>query len=328
MLSAGNDPVTGPLIVLLGPTAVGKTALALRLAQAFVGEIVSADSRLVYIGMDIGVAKPTPAERALVPHHLLDIVTPAQTLSLAAFQRLAYAAINDIHRRGRLPLLVGGTGQYISAVIEGWSIPEVRPNPALRTKLEAYAEQHGPAVLWERLRSCDPEAAARIHPHNVRRVVRALEVFLESGRPISAQQRRTPPPYRILQIGLTRPRHDLHARIDARIDQMLAAGLLEEVRGLLAAGFDRRCPAMSGLGYRQIIAYLEGEYSLEEAIAALRRETRDFARRQEVWFRKYNCGAHWFDMTETPTETIIEFARQWLESDPYATSKSVLPRDE
>lgn len=327
MPSAGDDPVTGSVIVLLGPTAVGKSALALILAQAFNGEIVSVDSRLVYIGMDIGVAKPTPAEQALVPHHLLDIVTPAQTLSLATFQRLAYRTINDILRRGCLPLLVGGTGQYISAVIEGWNIPEVRPNPTLRAELEAYAAQHGSTALWERLRQCDPEAATRIHPHNVRRVVRALEVFLESGQPISTQQRRTPPPYRILQIGLTRPRHDLHARIDARIDQMLASGLLEEVQGLLAAGFDRRCPAMSGLGYRQIIAYLEGECALEEAIAALRRETRDFARRQDVWFRKYNRDAYWFDMTETPAETIIEFVRQWLESEPHAPSKSVLPRD-
>ncbi len=328
MQSAGEQEAGGPLVVLLGPTAVGKTALALALACALDGEIVSADSRLVYIGMDIGVAKPTPAERALVPHHLLDIVPPTSTISLATFQQMAYAAIDDILRRGRLPLLVGGTGQYISAVIEGWSIPEVSPNPALRAELEAFAAHHGPQALWERLRHADPDAAARIHPNNVRRVVRALEVCLESGQPISIQQRRIPPPYRILQIGLSRPREDLHARIDARIDQMLAAGLLDEVRGLLQAGIDRRYPAMSGLGYRQIIACLEGECTLEEAIAALRRETRDFARRQDVWFRKYNRGAQWFDMTETPTETIIEFVRRWLESDPDAASKRYLPRNE
>ncbi len=328
MPSDGDGRAAGPLIVLLGPTAVGKSALALTLAQSAGGEIVSADSRLVYIGMDIGVAKPSPAERALVPHHLLDIVRPDQTLSLAGFQRLAYAAIDGILRRGRLPLLVGGTGQYVSAVIDGWSIPEVKPNPALRAELEAYAEQQGPQALWNRLHHHDPDAATRIHPHNVRRVVRALEVFLESGQPISAQQRRNPPPYRILQVGLARPRHDLYARIDARIDHMLAAGLLDEVRGLLAAGVDRRCPAMSGLGYRQIVAYLDGESTLEEAVTALRRETRDFARRQDVWFRKYNREAYWFDMTETPAETIIEFVRHWLESDSHAAGKRVRPGNE
>jgi tRNA dimethylallyltransferase len=248
MPSVGN--IKGPLVVVLGPTAVGKTTLSITLAQALGGEIVSADSRQVYVGMDIGAAKPTPEEQALVPHHLLDVVQPDEWLSLAIYQAKAYAAIDDILARGRLPLLVGGTGQYISAVIEGWGIPEVPPNPALREELEAYAAEQSPLALHNRLARHDPVAAARIHPNNVRRVIRALEVFLESGRPISELQSKTAPPYHILQIGLARPRDVLHQRIDARIDQMMTDGLLAEVQALLDAGYSRKLPAMSGLATR------------------------------------------------------------------------------
>ncbi len=325
MPPVGKQP--GPLIVLLGPTAVGKTELSLTLARTFDGEIVSADSRQVYQGMDIGTAKPTPQQRAQVPHHLLDLLTPAETLSLATYQQLAYAAIDDILRRGRLPFLVGGTGQYISAVIEGWHIPRTPPNPKLRQELEHYAAQHGPQALHDRLRQHDPVSAERIHPHNVRRVIRALEVYLETGQPISALQRKTPPPYRILQIGLTRPRDKLYARIDARLERMMQAGLLKEVRRLLEAGYSRDLPAMSGLGYAQLGSYLHGETTLEEALAAIRRETRDFVRRQETWFGKYNRAAHWFEMTENTTPTIIETIRIWLESEKDATSEKSVYRD-
>jgi tRNA dimethylallyltransferase len=315
-----NPSQPSPLVVLLGATAVGKTALSLSLATALNGEIVSADSRLVYTGMDIGVAKPTPVERIQVPHHLLDLVRPDQTLSLAVYQALAYAAIDDILERGKRPFLVGGTGQYISAVIEGWRIPEVKPDFALRQELERFAAEHGPQALHDRLRQHDTAAAEAIHPNNVRRVVRALEVCLVSGIPISVLQRKVPPPYRILQVGLTRPREDLQRRIDLRIDQMLQAGLIEEVRGLLDAGYARRLPAMTGLGYAQLSAYLAGETSLEDAIQAIRRETRDFARRQEVWFRKYNRDARWFDMTIDDPEAILRFIGHWLESESHATS--------
>ncbi len=314
MPSAGNSK--GPLVVVLGPTAVGKTALSITLAQALNGEIVSADSRQVYQGMDIGAAKPTPEEQALVPHHLLDLVKPDEWLSLAIYQAKAYAAIDDILARQRLPLLVGGTGQYISAVIEGWGIPEVPPNPALRKELEAYAAAHSPQALHDRLARHDPVSAGRIHPHNVRRVIRALEVFLESGRPISAQQGKTAPPYHILQIGLTRPREALHQRIDARIDQMMQDGLLEEVQALLAAGYSRKLPAMSGLGYAQLSTYLLDEVSLEAGLQAIRQETRDFARRQDVWFRKYNRDACWFEMAEITAQTIIEYVRTQLRNGP------------
>lgn len=310
----------GPLITLIGPTAVGKTALALRLAEALGGEIVSADSRLVYRGMNIGVAKPTPEEQARIPHHLIDLVDPSETVSLARFQAAAYAAIDTILGRGSLPILAGGTGQYVSAVIEGWGIPEVAPNTALRAALEAQAEAQGAQALWDQLARHDPPAAAKIHPNNVRRVIRALEVFIETGQPISILQQKHPPPYRILQIGLTRPRDDLHTRIDARIQAMLDGGLIAEVQGLLDAGYDRRYPAMSGLGYRQIIAYLEGECTLDEALEQLRQGTRDFARRQVVWFQKYNRAARWFDMTEIEPETIVEDVRGWLGNEPHAAN--------
>jgi len=220
----------GPLIAIVGPTAVGKSELALRLAEEFGGEIVSADSRQIYRGLDIGTAKPTAEERQRVPHHLLDVVNPDEVLTLAQYQELAYAAIDDILARGKVPFLVGGTGLYIKAVVEGWSIPRVPPNERLRAELYRLAELEGPEALHARLREVDPAAAARIDPRNVRRVIRALEVCLTAGRPISQLQARRPPPYRILRIGLTMPREELYRRIDERADRMIARGLVEEVR--------------------------------------------------------------------------------------------------
>ncbi len=234
----------------------------MRLAQDFNGEIVSADSRQIYRGLDIGADKVSSADRAAVPHHLLDIVAPDQVLTLAEFQRAAYAAIDAIHRRGRLPLLVGGTGLYVRAVLDGLGIPEVPPDEALRAELEAFAVEYGVESLHARLAAIDPIAAQRIDARNVRRVVRALEVCLVTGQPISSLQQATPPPYRILRIGLTRPREALYARIDQRIDAMLQRGLLEEVRGLMDAGYTPQLPALTGLGYRQMIHYLQGELEL------------------------------------------------------------------
>ncbi len=301
-----------PLVVILGPTASGKTALAIHVARALNGEIINADSRQIYRGMDIGTAKPSPAERAAVPHHLLDIVTPDETFTLAQYQRAAYATIDAIHARGKLPLLVGGTGQYITAVVEGWGIPEVPPNPDLRRELEDYAEQHGARALHDRLRAADPDAAARIDYRNVRRVVRALEVYLETGAPITALQRKKPPPYRILQLGLTLPREQLFARIDARITRMVEAGLLDEVRDLLKAGYTWDCPAMSGLGYSQWRAYLEGTASYDDTIDAIRRQTRAFARRQYTWFRGHDSGIRWLDVTTLTPQDVVTQIQNWL----------------
>jgi tRNA dimethylallyltransferase len=283
-----------PLIVILGPTAVGKTETALQLAEALDGEIVSADSRLFYRGMDIGTAKPAPAELARVPHHLVDVADPDETWSLAMFQRAAQAAIAEIHARGRLPFLVGGTGQYIRAVTEAWEIPEVAPDFRMREALEKWAQEVGPDGLHRRLAEVDPEAAERIDPRNLRRTVRALEVILRTGKRFSAQKSRGESPYRVLQLGLTRPRPELYARIDARIEAMLEAGLLDEVRGLLAAGYAPDLPSMSAIGYRQMVQVLQGEITLEEAVTLMKRLTRQFVRRQANWFKPDDPNIHWF----------------------------------
>jgi len=296
----------------VGPTAVGKTALSLHLAEALDGEIVSADSRLFYRGMDIGTAKPTPQERARVPHHLIDIADPDETVGLAEFQRRATAAIADIHARGRLPLLVGGTGQYVRAVVEGWRIPRVPPDPALRAELEVQARREGPAALHERLAQWDPEAARRIDPRNVRRVIRALEVCLLTGQPISVQQRRQPPPYRTLWIGLTMERAALYARADRRIEAMMEAGLEDEVRRLVEAGYGWELPAMSGLGYIQFRPYFEGQATLEEVVAEIKRATRRFIRHQYNWFRLNDPTIQWFDAATTTAEEIEAVVRAWF----------------
>ncbi len=295
-----------PLLVLVGPTASGKTTLSLRLAECFDGEIVSADSRLFYRGMDIGTAKPTLDERAAVPHHFIDVCEPDETLSLGEYQRRAYQTIDDILARGRLPILVGGTGQYVWAVVGGWGIPEVAPQPAVRAGLEVL----GAAEAGRWLEALDPEAAGRIDPRNVRRVVRALEVTLTTGRPISELQRKTPPPYDVLIIGLTRDRAALYTRIDARVDGMMNAGLLDEVRRLHDAGYSGDLPSMSGLGYRQLLAHLEGEVSLEAAVERIKFETHRFARQQATWFRLDDPRIAWFDADDT--EVLAAYVSDWL----------------
>lgn len=312
-----------PLLVIVGATAVGKTALSLKLAQQFRGEIVSADSRLFYRGMDVGTAKPTPAEQALVPHHLIDVCEPDETLTLAEYQRLAYAAIEKIQGNGRLPILVGGTGQYVRAVVEGWGIPEVAPHPVLRQALAALG---GPELArW--LGHLDPAAAGKLEPRNVRRVIRALEVTLFTGRPISELQRKNPPSYRIAQIGLHGEREWLYRRIDERVDGMMTNGLLAEVERLRDGGYGRTLPSMSGLGYRQLWAYLDGEMSLAAAVERIKFETHRFARQQATWFRLDDPAIAWFEMGEEgmvgrlpsatacrePVETAVTvYVRRWL----------------
>jgi len=298
-----------PLLVLVGPTAVGKTALSLALARRFDGEIISADSRLFYRGMDIGTAKPTPAERAATPHHLIDICDPDETLSLGQYQRLAYAAIDSALARARLPILVGGTGQYVMAVVEGWGIPEVAPQPALRAALAALGEAE--AARW--LAALDAPAAGRIDPRNARRVIRALEVILVTGRRMSEAQRKTPPPYDTAVIGVSRRRPSLYARIDARVDTMMAAGLLDEVRRLHDAGYAEE-PPLSGLGYRQLLSHLRGEMGLEEAVSRIKFETHRFARQQATWFRANDARIVWFDLEEpAASAAVVDHVAAWLE---------------
>ena len=292
-----------PLIVILGPTAVGKTALSLELCERFNGEVVSADSRQIYRRMDVGTAKPSPEEMARVPHHLLDIREPSETLSLAEYQEMAYAAIDDIHRRGRVPFLVGGTALYITAVVKGLKIPNVAPNPVLRSELEQLAEEEGHEALYARLVELDPATAQKLDGRNVRRVVRALEIVIESGQPKSELEGENPPPYRILQIVLDLPRQKLYERIDRRVVQMVESGLIEETALLLEAGYRPNLPALTSLGYQEIGAYLRGEMSLDEAIERIQIETHRFVRHQYSWFRRMN-NLHWFDCSRPCQDAI------------------------
>jgi tRNA dimethylallyltransferase len=302
------------LVVIVGPTGIGKTALSIRLAQTLNGEIVSADSRQIYRGMDVGTAKPTPKEQARVPHHLIDIITPDEAFSLAEFQERAYAAIDDVAGRGRLPVLVGGSGQYVRAVIEGWVIPRVPPDPELRDRLSAEAERDGRQALYDRLIALDPDAAGLIDARNLRRVIRAMEVCLKTGRPFSEQRGKQPPPYTILQFGLTLDRETLYRRVDARIEAMIEAGLVDEVGGLLAQGYGWELPAMSSLGYLQLKGYVQGTLSLDEAVAWIKKDTRRFIRQQSNWFRPGDARIHWLDAAGDPYPTALEMIRKTLHS--------------
>lgn len=297
-----------PLIAVLGPTAVGKTETAIGIAERWNGEIVSADSRLLYRGMDIGTAKPSAAELARVPHHLIDVAAPHETLSLAVFQEQAAAAIASIHARGKLPLLVGGTGQYMQAVLNGWLPPALPPQPALRAALAGWAETIGGDALHARLAVLDPTAAANIDPRNVRRTLRALEVIFATGRRFSAQRGQAPSPYRVLRLGLTLPRAELYARIDARIDAMLAAGWLDEVRRLLAAGYAPSLPSLSAIGYAQLAQHLAGDLPLDEAVAEIKRLTRSFVRRQYAWFKPADPNIHWVDLSAADAPAGVDAA--------------------
>lgn len=301
-----------PLIVILGPTAVGKTRLAIQLAQAVEGEIIGADSRQVYRHMTIGTAKPAPEDQRQIPHHLIDIIDPAANLSLARYQEMAYNTIDAIHAKDKIPLLVGGTGQYITAVTEGWSIPEVPPNEALRAELEAFAEQEGAEALYRRLAQADPVAANRIHPNNVRRVIRALEVCLETGEPISVLQQKESPPYSILELGLTMERPKLYERADRRVDTMMQCGFLEEVRSLLESGYDRDLPSMSGLGYAQLAAHLLDGIPLARAVDETKIATHAYIRRQFTWFRGHDNGIVWHNVEYADVDRIIAAAVRWL----------------
>jgi tRNA dimethylallyltransferase len=283
-----------PLLVIVGPTATGKSSLAVAVAQRFNGEVVNADSRQVYRGMDIGTAKPTVAERGGVPHHLFDLVAPDGPFSLALYLAAARQAIHEVHQRGRLPVLVGGTGQYVWAVLEGWQAPPVAPDPSLRQCLFQRAAKEGPQALYEELRQKDPAAALRIDPRNVRRVVRAMEVFLTLGAPFSSQGHKAPPPYRTLVLGLTTAtRQELHRRIDARVDAMLAHGWLEEVRALLEAGYSPELPSMSSVGYRELVLHLQGSLPLDQAVQRIKAATHRVARRQHAWFRPADPRIRW-----------------------------------
>ncbi len=311
--SPADGAILPPLIVLVGPTAVGKTALAVQLVEAVGGEILSADSRQIYRGMDIGTAKATPDEQARARHHLINLIDPDEVLGLAQFQALAYAAIDRLHARGTTPFLVGGTGQYVQAVVEGWQVPRVEPDEALRQELYDQAEADGVQSLHDRLRALDPAAAERIDARNVRRVVRALEVCLLTGQPISQQQTKQPPPYRVLWLGLSLPRPELYERIDRRVDAMMDAGLEAEVRGLVARGYGFELPALSGVGYGQFAPYLAGEATLDDVVREIKRATRRFVRQQANWFRRDDPRIHWLEAAGEPFSQALALVESFLE---------------
>ncbi|MEN8098036.1 MAG: tRNA (adenosine(37)-N6)-dimethylallyltransferase MiaA [Chloroflexota bacterium] len=307
------DPILShPLIALVGPTAVGKSLISLQIAKELPVEIVSADSRLLFRGMDIGTAKPSDEELASVKHHLIDIADPDENIGLAAYQQMAQKAINSIHSRNRVALMVGGSGQYVKSVLEGWNIPRVPPNYELRSELEQFANEHGHQALFNRLRELDPVSAERIDARNIRRVVRAIEVTLESGIPMSTLRTKSKPKCNILHLGLVRPRAELYQRIDMRIDQMIDAGLINEVRNLITR-YGWNDAAMSGLGYRQFKDYLDGKETLDDAIALLRKDTRRFLRQQMTWFRLDDPNIHWFEVGPDTDKEIVKSVRYWLE---------------
>ena len=303
-----------PLILLFGPTAVGKTELAIQLAERLNGEIVSADSRLFYRGMDIGTAKPSREEQARVPHHLIDIADPDEILSLAVFQQKAREAIADIHTRNKIPFLVGGTGQYIRAVTEGWTPPEVKPDESLRDELTRLKDENGAIWLHDKLKSLDPEAAQKIDARNFRRTIRALEVILTTGRRFSEQRGQNESPYHLITIGLTRPRLELYERVDQRIEAMFANGFLEEVKGLLDEGFSPSLPTMSAIGYRECVRVINSELNEEQAKAEIRRATRVFVRRQANWFKESDPNIKWFRVEEGVVEEIESYIQKSLKT--------------
>lgn len=278
-----------PLIVLTGPTAVGKTKLSISLAKALHGEIISADSMQVYKYMDIGSAKIRPEEMQGIPHYLVDVLLPEEEFHIVRFQQMAKEAMKKIYEKGKIPILVGGTGFYIQAVTRDIDFTQAVQEDGYRLELETLAKEKGCGYLHQMLQQVDPQSAREIHENNVKRVIRALEFYHQNGVPISAhnqEQKARTSPYRLAYFVLNAPRELLYSRIDERVDEMVEEGLVEEVRRLKEMGYHREMVSMQGLGYKEILSYLDGEYPLEEAIRILKRDTRHFAKRQLTWFRR------------------------------------------
>lgn len=300
-------PVPNPLIVIVGPTAVGKSRIAIEVSGRLEGEIVSADSRLFYRGMDIGTAKPSYEDRRLIPHHLIDIADPDEIISLRIFQEKAQDCIRKIKNRNKLPILVGGTGQYIHSVTEGWIIPPQKPNHRMRDLLNAWANEIGSDAIYQKLVMLDPAAAKKIDPRNIRRTIRALEVILGTGKLFSLQQRKEGTKYYLKMIGLFLPRELLYQHIDERINQMITDGLIDEVKILLSKGYSSDLPSMSAIGYREISDYLQNKITYEDAIMLMKRKTRQFVRRQANWFKLNDPNIHWFINSSLIVEEITKF---------------------
>lgn len=302
------------LVAVVGPTATGKSALAAEIAASFGGEVINCDSRLFYRGFDIGTAKPTQEERRGVPHHLIDVLDPTETLGLRAFLDRVGEVIRDVVARGRLPVLVGGTGQYVWGLLEGWEVSRVAPDPGFRAELERLAREQGPEALVERLKEADPEAARRIDPRNLRRVIRALEVARARGATgIRRWAKSARPPFDAFVLGITLPRPELYRRIDERIDQMVRKGWTEEVLRLLASGVPDDAVGMRGIGYQAMARAGKGEISIAEAIASARHDTRRLIRHQYNWFRLSDRRITWMESGEGISTRATQAVREWLE---------------
>ena len=300
-----------PLLAVVGPTASGKTDLALRLASCLNGEIVSADSRQVYLYMDIGTAKPSATDRLRIRHHLVDTVTPDVTFSLVRFLQEARRAIHEIHGRSRLPILAGGTAQYVWALLQGWQVPEAEPDLGVRSEFERRVENEGAQALYDELRTLDPRRAAEVQPSNVRRVIRALEVHHALGE--QGGLRKVGPSFRTKIIGLALQREALYERIDARVDRMIAEGWVNEVRGLLERGYGPEHSSMSGVGYRELGQSLEGKLSLEDAVRRTKYGTHRFARGQHAWFRGDDDRISWHTSSPEGFDAAEVEVCRWLE---------------
>ena len=299
------NKLKGKVVLIVGPTGAGKTDLAIRLAKRIDGEIISADSRYLYRGMDLGTAKPGIEEMNTVPHHLVNVANPDETWSLANFIDSTMALIAEIHSRDRNVIVVGGSGQYFRALTEGWQIPELVPNPQLRQSLETWSTEIGGIALHDRLSLLDPEAASMIDPSNVRRTIRALEVILSTGRRFSELRTKTSPAYAYHVIGLSLPREVLYPRLDQRIEEMFERGLVEEVRALLDSGYPPILPSMSAIGYQEVNRYLSGEISIEAAKMLMKKRTRNLVRRQANWFKPTDAMIRWYEAKPDPLEKVI-----------------------
>ena len=303
-----------PLIAVVGATATGKSDAAVAIAMALNGEVVSADAYQVYRGLDIGTAKAGAELRSRVSHHLLDIVDPGNQLTLARFLDAAHGALEDVWARDKLPVVTGGSGQYVWALLEGWNVPRVPPDTALRAELEDLAAREGKAALVARLAAVDPEAARRLDPENPRRLVRAIEVVLREGRPLAACQTRSPIDADVHILGLSLPRDELYTSLDARTDAMYAAGFVDEVRRLRDEGHGETASVRGGVGFKEVSQYLDGEFDLEEAVRRHKNANHRLVRRQHAWFKESDPRITWVDSGADAAQRCVELARQWLES--------------